>query len=87
VVVDNRLAFIGGLDLCFGRYDSHQHSLSDYYPHRPEQENFPGQDYSNPRKKDFVDGKSLYPTLPQKEITLTNSFFFFFFVVYSSCQA
>ncbi|CAO3592700.1 unnamed protein product [Absidia cylindrospora] len=80
VVVDNRLAFIGGLDLCFGRYDSHQHSVSDYYPHHQhEQEIFPGQDYSNPRKKDFADvaqhdltlvDRSTVPRMPWHDVTL-----------------
>lgn len=59
MVVDNRLAFIGGLDLCFGRYDTHSHSLSDYPAEGHDREVFPGQDYSNPRVKDFVDGKLL----------------------------
>ena len=57
VIVDNRLAFIGGLDLCFGRYDTHNHSLSDYPAENFDREVFPGQDYSNPRVKDFVNGK------------------------------
>lgn len=59
VIVDNRLAFIGGLDLCFGRYDSHGHPLCDYYPENQNKEIFPGQDYSNPRKKDFMNGRNL----------------------------
>ncbi|KAI8143329.1 hypothetical protein BJV82DRAFT_612344 [Fennellomyces sp. T-0311] len=55
LVIDHRLAFVGGLDLCFGRYDTHTHDLTDYaaddeaFP-----EIFPGQDYSNPRIKDFI---------------------------------
>ncbi|CAG8525275.1 11919_t:CDS:10 [Funneliformis mosseae] len=55
VVIDCRLAFIGGLDLCFGRYDTHQHELIDF--NRATDDNisiWPGQDYSNPRVKDFV---------------------------------
>ncbi|KAI9261025.1 hypothetical protein EDC94DRAFT_610604 [Helicostylum pulchrum] len=50
LVVDYRLAFVGGLDLCFGRYDTQRHDLTDYSSH---EEIFPGQDYSNPRIKDF----------------------------------
>ncbi|KAI9496363.1 hypothetical protein BDB00DRAFT_758785, partial [Zychaea mexicana] len=55
LVIDHRLAFVGGLDLCFGRYDTSDHDLTDYaadgemFP-----EIFPGQDYSNPRIQDFV---------------------------------
>ncbi|CAO3596857.1 unnamed protein product [Absidia cylindrospora] len=54
VVVDYRLAFIGGLDLCFGRYDTHAHDLSDYRSGGDCSEVFPGQDYYNPRIKDFI---------------------------------
>lgn len=32
IVIDYNLAFIGGLDLCFGRWDSHQHALADVHP-------------------------------------------------------
>ena len=30
VVIDQTLAFIGGIDLCFGRYDDSCHSLADH---------------------------------------------------------
>ncbi|KAJ7100586.1 hypothetical protein C8R43DRAFT_964073, partial [Mycena crocata] len=32
VVVDNHFACIGGLDLCFGRWDTHTHPLADVHP-------------------------------------------------------
>ncbi|KAI9307392.1 hypothetical protein BJ944DRAFT_158119 [Cunninghamella echinulata] len=54
LVIDCRLAFIGGLDLCFGRYDTHTHDLTDFSPKSECYEIFPGQDYSNPRIKDFI---------------------------------
>ncbi|KAI8081741.1 uncharacterized protein BX664DRAFT_268261, partial [Halteromyces radiatus] len=54
LVIDYRLAFIGGLDLCFGRYDTHAHDLTDYSSGGECLEIFPGQDYSNPRIKDFI---------------------------------
>ncbi|CEP06786.1 hypothetical protein [Parasitella parasitica] len=69
VVVDNRLAFIGGLDLCFGRYDTHNHSLSDYPAEGHDREVFPGQDYSNPRVKDFVNVAQFDKTLVDKKVT------------------
>ncbi|KAF9111165.1 Phospholipase D1 [Mortierella sp. AM989] len=54
VVIDSMIAFIGGLDLCFGRWDTAEHTLIDHNEgelgHR-----WPGQDYSNPRIKDFCD--------------------------------
>ncbi|KAI9311735.1 hypothetical protein BX666DRAFT_2143485 [Dichotomocladium elegans] len=55
LVIDSRLAFIGGIDLCFGRYDTPAHDLTDYLADdEVRHEIFPGQDYSNPRIKDFV---------------------------------
>jgi hypothetical protein len=38
------------------RYDSHSHSLSDAPAEGHSHEIFPGQDYSNPRVKDFING-------------------------------
>ncbi|KAG0323947.1 Phospholipase D1 [Dissophora globulifera] len=70
VVIDNMIAFIGGLDLCFGRWDTAEHTLVDMVEESEgdggqEQEDgeggealgprWPGQDYSNPRIKDFCD--------------------------------
>ena len=56
VVIDRRIAFIGGLDLCFGRYDTHSHQLVDNAEISDRVEIWPGQDYSNPRICDFADG-------------------------------
>ncbi|GAB1741260.1 hypothetical protein NU219Hw_g6501t1 [Hortaea werneckii] len=54
-VVDGRLAFMGGLDLCYGRWDTHQHSIADAHPTDLNQIVFPGQDYNNARIMDFQD--------------------------------
>jgi phospholipase D1/2 len=35
VVVDRKIAFVGGIDLCFGRWDTHSHDLNDNYPLHP----------------------------------------------------
>ena len=35
VVVDRKIAFVGGIDLCFGRWDTHSHELVDDYPVHP----------------------------------------------------
>ncbi|ESK89222.1 spo14 [Moniliophthora roreri MCA 2997] len=50
-VIDHAIAFMGGLDLCFGRWDTPQHALID----DPDGQSqiWPGKDYSNPRISDF----------------------------------
>ncbi|CCA76658.1 probable SPO14-phospholipase D [Serendipita indica DSM 11827] len=49
-VVDETIAFMGGLDACFGRWDTPQHILID----EPEgSQIWLGKDYSNPRVMDF----------------------------------
>ncbi|KIN99261.1 hypothetical protein M404DRAFT_155707 [Pisolithus tinctorius Marx 270] len=55
VVVDNHFACIGGLDLCFGRWDTHNHPLADVHPTDFSRTLFPGQDYNNARVLDFQD--------------------------------
>ena len=54
-VVDGQLAFMGGLDLCFGRWDTNQHPIADAHPSDLNAIVFPGQDYNNARVMDFVD--------------------------------
>ncbi|KAF2450253.1 phospholipase D/nuclease [Karstenula rhodostoma CBS 690.94] len=53
VVVDYAVAFIGGLDLCYGRWDNKQHPLADVHPSGVQNEIFPGQDFNNNRIMDF----------------------------------
>jgi phospholipase D1/2 len=53
IVIDYDLAFIGGLDLCFGRWDHKQHPLADVHPAGVRTEIFPGQDFNNNRIMDF----------------------------------
>ena len=53
VVVDNHRACIGGLDICFGRWDTKNHPLADAHPTNFERTLFPGQDYNNARILDF----------------------------------
>eukprot|EP00927_Polykrikos_kofoidii_P078524 TRINITY_DN75333_c0_g1_i1.p1 TRINITY_DN75333_c0_g1~~TRINITY_DN75333_c0_g1_i1.p1 ORF type:complete len:1189 (-),score=179.03 TRINITY_DN75333_c0_g1_i1:33-3545(-) len=48
VVIDQAVAFVGGIDLALGRYDTPRHNLID-----PECTVFPGKDYYNPRLRDF----------------------------------
>ncbi|CAR28854.1 ZYRO0F13486p [Zygosaccharomyces rouxii] len=53
-VIDNTVAFMGGIDLCYGRYDTPEHVLRDDHDRIPDQI-FPGKDYSNARICDFYD--------------------------------
>ncbi|TYZ59758.1 hypothetical protein PybrP1_007641 [[Pythium] brassicae (nom. inval.)] len=60
VSIDQKVSFVGGLDLCFGRWDTRDHALFD----EPGQgANFLGKDYSNPRVKDFIEVH-----LPEKDL-------------------
>lgn len=62
-IVDHTLAFVGGVDLCFGRWDTPQHtvvddkstgfSVNDYPKDADHCQLWPGKDYSNPRVLDF----------------------------------
>ena len=49
------MAFMGGLDLCFGRWDTNSHPLADAHPTDVNKALFPGQDYNNARVYDFED--------------------------------
>ncbi|KAK9288199.1 hypothetical protein L1049_016648 [Liquidambar formosana] len=72
VIVDYQICFIGGLDLCFGRYDTHEHKVGDYPPLV-----WPGKDYYNPREsepnswedtmKDELD-REKYPRMPWHDV-------------------
>jgi phospholipase D1/2 len=42
VVVDEDIAFLGGIDLAYNRYDDNRYLLTD-----PDEVNFPGRDYTN----------------------------------------
>ncbi len=53
LVVDWNIACVGGLDLCFGRYDSSTHQLADVHPAGVHEEIWPGQDFNNNRVLDF----------------------------------
>lgn len=54
-LIDGRIAFMGGLDLCYGRWDTNQHSIADAHPNDLSAIVFPGQDYNNARIADFED--------------------------------
>ena len=62
-IIDHTIAFVGGIDLCFGRWDTPQHTVTDDKPtgfenvDQPKDAEhcqlWPGKDYSNPRVQDF----------------------------------
>ena len=54
-LVDGSIAFMGGLDLCYGRWDTNQHSIADAHPGNLNDIVFPGQDFNNARIMDFSD--------------------------------
>lgn len=54
VIVDQDVAFLGGLDLCFGRYDTSDHHITD-----ASAKTFPGKDYYNPSRGGDFDGLEL----------------------------
>ncbi|KAJ5722756.1 Phospholipase D/Transphosphatidylase [Penicillium malachiteum] len=53
IVIDYAVAFIGGIDLCFGRWDANQHPLADVHPAGLRDDIFPGQEFNNNRIMDF----------------------------------
>ena len=54
VIIDQMIGYVGGLDLCWGRYDFPQHPI--YEPPNPQREyHFPLIDYSNARICDFTE--------------------------------
>lgn len=48
-LIDGKTAFMGGLDLCYGRWDTNQHPIADCHPTNLNDIVFPGQDYNNAR--------------------------------------
>ncbi|KAF4665558.1 Phospholipase D, partial [Perkinsus chesapeaki] len=61
VIVDHCIAFVGGIDLCLGRFDSYEHRLCDRDKDKSKRI-FPGKDYTNPCIKDFVDVRDIFDT-------------------------
>lgn len=53
IVIDYAIAFIGGFDMCFGRWDVRHHPLADCHPEGVTEEVWPGQDFNNNRVMDF----------------------------------
>lgn len=76
VVIDGRVVFMGGLDLCYGRYEAKGYPLSEPIKGKTV---FKGQDFSNVRIKDFENvhkwdlcliDKVNQPRMPWRDIAL-----------------
>ncbi|OQE29756.1 hypothetical protein PENSTE_c002G03536 [Penicillium steckii] len=77
-LIDHTLAFVGGIDLCFGRWDTPQHQLTDDKPTGFETTDmpkdadhcqlWPGKDYSNPRIQDFYDLDKPYEEMYDRNV-------------------
>ncbi|PLB39369.1 phospholipase D [Aspergillus candidus] len=77
-IIDHTLAFVGGIDLCFGRWDTPQHPLTDDKPTGFETPDgpkdadhcqlWPGKDYSNPRIQDFYDLDKPYEEMYDRNV-------------------
>ena len=69
VIIDQVIGYVGGLDLCWGRYDNNQHPIYE----APNSENiyeFPFMDYSNSRIKDFSNIENYYiESVPREKYT------------------
>ena len=63
VCIDQSVAYIGGLDMCFGRWDTNQHRLADTLtPYT-----WNGIDYANSRIKDFINVRDYETTQINRE--------------------
>lgn len=76
VIVDSKIVFMGGIDLCFGRYEYPRYPLCEPVEGRTF---FRGQDYSNPRIYDFENvgdyertliDKKTQPRMPWRDIAV-----------------
>lgn len=81
-IIDYTVAFMGGIDLCYGRYDTPDHVLTDDSPvdfdgldsniltkdEFTKFRTFPGKDYSNNRVKDFNNLDRPYDSMYDRNI-------------------
>ena len=69
VIIDDIIGYVGGLDLCWGRYDNNNHSIYEA-PNNQNIYEFPFIDYSNMRKKDITNIEYYYlESVPREEST------------------
>lgn len=53
-IIDQQVAFIGGLDTCYGRWDTRNHPLYDISAEKQALSLFPGKDYGNERRVPYT---------------------------------
>ena len=69
VIIDQVIGYVGGLDLCWGRYDNNQHPIYEA-PNPQNIYEFPLIDYSNIRIKDFSKVENYYmESVPREQST------------------
>lgn len=75
VVIDQKIGFMGGLDICFGRWDTHEHRLVEDEPFGY----WDGQQFNNYRLKDIYEprvfwksnlNKDFQPRMPWHDIAV-----------------
>ena len=67
VIIDQMIGYVGGLDLCWGRYDNNQHPIYEG-PRQDSIYEFPLIDYSNARICDFSDVQKYWiESVPRKD--------------------
>ena len=67
VIIDQMIGYVGGLDLCWGRYDNHQHPIYEPFNQQGIYE-FPLIDYSNARICDFANVQKYWiESVPRKD--------------------
>lgn len=75
-IIDQKIAFVGGIDICIGRYDDHHYQLFDTH-NDVKQQIFNGKDYQNPFKEDYTSAeyevdqldRDVYPRMPWQDIS------------------
>ena len=79
ISIDHTIGFVGGIDLCLGRWDTPEHILCDDKPSGfgegmegkiiKDPQVWPGKDYSNPRIRDFFELDKPYEDMYDRKQT------------------
>jgi phospholipase D1/2 len=63
VVIDEAVAFVGGIDLAYGRYEDMEYSIVD-----PNEAKFPGRDYCNFNHLPETNGPASIPVIDRQKL-------------------